>query len=146
MKTITLWVPLPDRNISPNTRLHWSLKSRANKDARFLGLHAANKKVTYVYNYEAEDCCITPLMKGWDPKGVTTITFEWDNAIKPLDHAYRPRDIQNAIIALKATVDGIVDSGLIYDDRTPYLVWGGGSKIVKGTTPGITITLTQEDL
>lgn len=37
---------------------------------------------------------------------------------------YRPMDEGNAIQALKPAIDGIVDSGLLIDDKAKYLMWG----------------------
>jgi len=37
---------------------------------------------------------------------------------------YRPMDEGNAIQALKPAIDGIVDSGLLIDDKAKYVTWG----------------------
>ena len=37
---------------------------------------------------------------------------------------YQPRDVANAIGALKAQIDGLVDAGVIKDDSRKYLTWG----------------------
>ena len=37
---------------------------------------------------------------------------------------YRPADEGNAIQALKPAIDGLVDSGLLVDDRAAYVTWG----------------------
>lgn len=44
---------------------------------------------------------------------------------------YKPRDAGNAITALKAAIDGIVDSGLIKDDRAAFLKWGEFTPLTK---------------
>ena len=37
---------------------------------------------------------------------------------------YRPKDAANAITALKAAIDGIVDAGVLVDDRSDFVEWG----------------------
>ena len=37
---------------------------------------------------------------------------------------YRPADEGSAIQALKPAIDGLVDSGLLIDDRAAYVTWG----------------------
>lgn len=37
---------------------------------------------------------------------------------------YRPADEGNAIQALKPAIDGIVDSGVLFDDKAEYVEWG----------------------
>lgn len=37
---------------------------------------------------------------------------------------YRPADEGNAIQALKPAIDGIVDAGVLFDDKAEYVEWG----------------------
>jgi len=55
---------------------------------------------------------------------------------------YRPKDVQNAIGAVKSIVDGCVDAGVIVDDKAENLSWGP-SFIVKNGTPGVTLTFRR---
>lgn len=37
---------------------------------------------------------------------------------------YRPHDVQNAIAALKASIDGMVDAGIVPNDSARWVSWG----------------------
>lgn len=62
---------------------------------------------------------------------------------------YRPMDAGNAIQAMKAAVDGIVDSGLLIDDKAAYVAWGEfvryGTKKEHQGKSGIVLVLTETD-
>jgi hypothetical protein len=61
---------------------------------------------------------------------------------------YKPRDEGNAIAALKPAIDGIVDSGLIIDDRASLLRWGDFNRLSTfretGGKCGVIITITEQ--
>jgi hypothetical protein len=58
-------------------------------------------------------------------------------------HGYRPRDIENAIGALKPAIDGMVDAGVIPDDSHMWLEWGRFrlSRVKNGDAAGVYITV-----
>ncbi len=60
---------------------------------------------------------------------------------------YKPRDEGNAISALKAAIDGIVDAGLIKDDRAACLKWGDFEPLTKQEETqgrcGVILTITE---
>ena len=95
---------LPYRELSPNARLHWAVK----------------RKWTEVARNEAHIEAMSVLgRKKWEIPTKATIYYEFtvkDN---------RRRDIENLIAACKAHVDGLVDAGVISDDRWEVLRFGG---------------------
>ena len=99
MNLITLVLPLPDKDLSPNKRLHWGVKSRLIKDRR--------SAVKYDTIYQVRQAKM-PDNLNW--KNVT-VTIRWD--AQPM----RFPDADNALATLKSTMDGIVDSHLLDDDR-----------------------------
>jgi hypothetical protein len=50
--------------------------------------------------------------------------------------------VQNAIIALKPCIDGLIDAGVIQDDSYQFLEWGS-TEIVKGKVPQVIIVVEQ---
>jgi hypothetical protein len=102
----TITVPPPSRVLSPNgDRHHWTKVSKAKKEHRSLvAILAKNQKAA-------------PIL------GAVEIQVDWYMGNKTF---YCPMDNQNAISALKAAIDGIVDAGLIEDDNR---------KIVKAIYP-----------
>jgi hypothetical protein len=54
------------------------------------------------------------------PRAHVTLTLRWHK--RASDGLYRPMDAGNAIYALKAAIDGIVDAGLLVDDDYAHLV------------------------
>ena len=61
---------------------------------------------------------------------------------------YHPRDIQNAIAALKPAIDGMVDAGVIPDDSKNWLTWGPLTLTRRkdGHVPGVDVTVTPIDV
>jgi crossover junction endodeoxyribonuclease RusA len=89
-----LTLPWPPRELSPNARVHWAVKSKAAKSYRTLGSYAAllaDAKVT------------------WDGVIHAFITFY------PPDK--RQRDDDNLIASFKSARDGIADALGVDDKR-----------------------------
>lgn len=111
MKRFEITLPhLPYRQLSQNARLHWAVKRKWTVSAR-------------------NEACIeamSVLSRGkWEMPTKATIYYEFtvkDN---------RRRDVENLIAACKAHVDGIVDAGVITDDRWEVLTFGG-AMVTKG--------------
>jgi len=95
---ILLVLPLPKPALSPNSRAHWGTRAGAIKRYRI---------VAYATALEAGGQNLR-----W-PRAVAQATFYWPDR--------RRRDVANADASLKAAWDGIVDAGLIPDDRAEVL-------------------------
>lgn len=101
---ITFQVPLPPRELSPNTYKHWRTVSQAKK----------------AYRLEC-DCLSRGVLGGAIRKHVRlSLTF----CIKGGRPAYQPRDAANALSAFKAGIDGLVDAGMCPDDSQKHLELG----------------------
>lgn len=99
---ITFQVPLPPRELSPNTYKHWRIVSQAKKAyRRDIGLEA-----------------IQPLRGFLSDKVGLSLAFCVKGA---RGMAYQPRDEANALSAFKAGIDGLIDAGLCEDDSRKYL-------------------------
>lgn len=93
---LTVTVGLPSRVVSPNSRVHWAVRSKAVKKQR-----------------------IESWAAGQVAMGEASETGGWREATCQV-HWYardeRRRDKDNALASLKATFDGLVDAGLLHDD------------------------------
>ena len=94
--TLTVTIGLPPRVLSPNARVHWSIAMKAKKKARVeawaqaqVAMHEAGEK------------------GGWKEATCAAHFYYATN---------RRRDKDNCLASLKATFDGLVDSGLLQDD------------------------------
>lgn len=89
---------LPDRDLNPNKRLHpmqlYAAKRNAKEEAIALVLKQGKPAVPYER---------------------ATITITWVAKDK------RRRDCDNLFAALKATIDGLVEAGLIVDDSAMHV-------------------------
>ncbi len=96
MAEVTLTLPFPGRGLSPNSRLHWRVKAAAVAEYR-------------------EDC-------GWIAKEAAQ---KLQAPLQPPVRAQvlyvlpdrRRRDPDNLLAMLKPAWDGMVDAGLLVDDR-----------------------------
>lgn len=119
--TFEVLLPLPSRGVSPNARLHWADKHRAVKAARRVAWYWFRR--------------VLPL--DWQQQPVTLdVIYRCPGR----SEGYRPRDIQNAIGALKPMVDGMVDANVVPDDSAEWVQWGRVS-ISKVGLPGILVTV-----
>ncbi len=104
---IEFFIPLlPATALSPNgNRQHWSKVSAARKELR-----------------EATWLSFLPRLgphETIDPARVTLTLHQTRR--KPRDGRYRPRDVPNAVYALKPVWDGLTDAGLIVDDTAEHM-------------------------
>ena len=88
-KTITIKLPLPPRDLSPNARVHWGRRHRHSKAYRALARLAA-----------LEGTMDTPMGLDWSRAEVATIFYHRDK---------RKRDQDNLIAMMKSAYDGIAD-------------------------------------
>lgn len=125
--SFTVTIPIPPVGVSPNARLHWAAKARVVKSARreawywfqrMLPADWIRMPIAIEVNYHCPKSCA----------------------------GYKPRDVQNAIAALKPTIDGMVDAGVIPDDSAAWLEWGRLTldRAKNGYPPGVTITVRQK--
>lgn len=94
MTSATVYLPWPDRRLSPNARVHWSHLSRAKKAA---------KRTAYYTALEAG------LSK------IDTDTISVKVSFFPPDR--RPRDTDNMLASCKAALDGISQAIGIDDSK-----------------------------
>lgn len=91
--SITITLPLPARELSPNWRGHWAAKSKRVKAYR-------------------EHACAMALRpeRAWMPakKATSQLTFYWPDK--------RRRDKDNSLASMKSVFDGIADAGVVADD------------------------------
>ena len=95
MEIVTIRVPLPDRYLSPNARVHWAKKAKAAKRAKEEGFFEAKLA------------------------GVTERTHSWTSATMQaiFTHAVRRvRDADNHLAMLKNVIDGVTAAGLMVND------------------------------
>lgn len=97
MNSVTIELPLPHKNLSPNSRCHWRAKAEATKKAR----HAAWIGGTAVW---VENFLTAPQ---WEEATVQATFYCRDK---------RRRDRDNLLASLKAYFDGLADSKLIGND------------------------------
>lgn len=128
-RSVTLVLGLPPSDCAPNLRSgrgHWSHRARAARSYRYEAAIAAR------------DCGrLTPPVR---------VTAMFRTAPHPTlgrsDGTYRPLDAGNAIAALKAAIDGIVDAGVIPNDRAETLHWGE-VRISRESGPCVVVKLTE---
>ena len=94
MKEISITLPLPSRDLSPNSRCHWSAKSRETKRQRQIAHFMARAE-------------IQPRHEPWETADVKIVVTFPDR---------RNRDKDNVLASLKSAFDGVQDSGLIKND------------------------------
>ncbi len=108
---MTLFIPRPHRSLAQNARGHWAIAlphKKAQKDAVLLAVTSLPK-----------------VQFDW-----VRITFRYVNG-KRVKGEYAPADHQNAGGALKAAIDGIVESGLIQDDNKKVVLFFGGEVVTE---------------
>ena len=67
------------------------------------------------------------------------------HAVRPSDGVYRPTDVGNAVYALKAGIDGLIDAGLIIDDdwrHVPELV-GRIERVYDRASEGVLVEVEE---
>jgi len=97
MKTIKIELPLPHKNLSPNSRCHWRAKAAATKKAR------SESRLITMDAMNRSDCAEW----FWPAAKVRAVFYFKD---------HRKRDRDNALSSLKAHFDGLADAGLISND------------------------------
>ena len=97
MTLVTIYLPMPHKHLSPNSRCHWAQKSKAKKEQRRWSCQLIMSEF-----YEGSPC-----RAPWKTANVQI-------TVVPPDR--RRRDKDNLLASLKAAFDGAQDAGLIADD------------------------------
>lgn len=121
--SIRLTLPLPDKALSPNARVHWAKKARAAKAARRAAWLMATKVLR-----EARQ---KPPM--WE-RATASVVILWPTAHR--------RDVDNAAASLKAYWDGLADAGVVANDSG--LVPEPPVFLVDRRRPRVEITVSPE--
>ena len=99
---LTITLPLPPAELSPNSRKHWRVKAKATHTYRLFAklesFNAMNRALKATHG-EA--------MFGWKAATVRCLFYHRDS---------RRRDSDNLLASMKAAFDGIADSGVIEND------------------------------
>lgn len=101
----TAELPLPPDELSPNKRSHWAAKARATK--------AYREACAWAFK--------AAMPKSWQP---CAVVIDVEYRAHRACGGYHPRDLQNAVAALKAGVDGAIDAAVIPSDGRRWLAWG----------------------
>jgi crossover junction endodeoxyribonuclease RusA len=120
MNSITITLPLPDKSLSPNARVHWRKKSVAVK---------AYRQTAWIAAFKASN----GRSLHWQ-KARYKAVFYWPNA--------RCRDPDNAIASIKSALDGIADAGVVINDS---VLWPERPEFHTDTeNPRLELTITSE--
>lgn len=120
---VTLELPFPGRGLSPNSRLHWRVKAAA---------VAGYREACGWIAKEAMQRLEAPL----EPPVKADILYVLPDG--------RRRDPDNLLAMLKPAWDGMVDAGLLVDDRW-QLLKVGEPRFEQGKKPGmVKVTLHSE--
>lgn len=142
MKTISVFIPglLPSKWLSPN---------RGERQAGRVPLAISNAKRVL-----RADVCIAMLAdegvkavsEPFDPVHVVLV-LRWHKRIHG-DNKYRPEDAGNAIYALKAAIDGLIDARIIIDDgmRHVSLLTGRVERCETKEQEGLQITVIEDNI
>lgn len=124
-RVVTLVLPRPNPKVAHNGRAHWRVKAKHASEQRAIAALTA-RAVSWATKF---DWC--------------RITFRYING-KRVAGEYAPQDHQNAGDALKASIDGIVDSGLIPSDKANCVLYFGGELLMeKGGTGRVEIDIEE---
>lgn len=120
--SLTIELPLPDRDLSSNARIHWARRARAVK---------AYREVAWGATKEA-------MRMAW-LKAPVTVSYAFGTKGCRKVGLYAPQDETNAVDAIKAAQDGIA-SALGFDDRHFRL---GDVTIDKKHGPWVKVTVDE---
>lgn len=121
MRPLTLTFKLPDKDLSPNRKKHWTVKYRLNKTRRSV--------------VQFDSICQMRHL-GYEP------TFKYAMvSIRWYAKTLHFPDADNALASLKSTVDGLADAKCIVNDR--YLSYAPIEFHKDKSEPRVEITLTE---
>ena len=126
-RTLTITVGLPHKALSPNARAHWRTVAKHKKAAKEIA------------NFESR-----LYFSGREGFSVCPCWTHARTSIKWYTKTIRHPDPDNALASLKATFDGIRQSGLLADDNN---LSHDAIKFEKDAkNPRVEITITKEDV
>ncbi|CAB4165146.1 hypothetical protein UFOVP817_38 [uncultured Caudovirales phage] len=124
MTTITIVLPLPDKCLSPNARVHWAKKAKVVKHMRVACKYLTTSAIA-LYGY--------PERPNWT-RATYKARFYWKNN--------RQHDSDNAIASIKSALDGVADAGLVVNDSG---LWPERPEfLIDKENPRLEITFTKE--
>lgn len=112
--SITVRLPPPPSECSPNSRCHWAAKARAAKAQREIAMLSVIRE-----------------LNGFTRPRIDVTLYARVN---------RRRDRDNLIASLKSAVDGLVDAGLFDDD---HAVEWGRVEFAKDKVPSVVLTISE---
>ena len=118
---ITIELPWPSSDLSPNARVHWSVKAKATRTARNYA------KLYTLYEYSGEQ------LHRWD-------NFRCTWTFHPLD--LRLRDEDNLVSSMKSARDGVCDALGIDDSQIKETV----SRFGEVDRPDGRVVMTLEEM
>lgn len=117
---------LPPKALSPNHVV------------RTKGRYHAKRRATKSYREECFYQTKAAMPAGWGPRAVG-LTVEYRCSRFAI--GYVARDEQNAIAAMKAAIDGMVDAGMAPNDSKNYLTWDAVALVTVKCLKGDGITV-----
>ena len=127
-RVYTVEVPLPPRELSPNTYRHWRAVSKAKKEYRL-------------------DCYVAFKAAAIPTMGRIRVSLDFYNGRIPGCDRYRPWDVGNAISSCKGLLDSLVDAGIVKDDSRRYMELGPvrifGTKQEHGGRSCVDVTIEE---
>lgn len=109
-------LPLPPQEVSPNARGSWRIRAAATR--QFRGDCAI--LIGQVIRRAPRRPLRTPATIYLDIyTGRATL-----GGVQVDDQRYRPRDVDNAVAACKALIDGMIDAGVLPSDRSEHMQIG----------------------
>jgi len=133
---IEFWIPtLPKVALSPN----------GNKGGTWAGRHGATRELRGIAKIAVQSARNPPLAV-YDRARID-VEYRHTGSKKHRDGHYRPRDIANAIAALKPVYDGIVDAGIIPDDSYDHMELGPHRivRVERYEDEGLAVTIEELD-
>lgn len=121
--SLTFQLPLPDRALSPNSRNHWAVKSKAVKAARKTAAEEA-RRVLSDARMDAPR---------WKVATMSVVLFLGPRNKQP--------DPDNIIASLKAYIDGLADAGIVANDKNLWPELPAIRRVER--LPRVEITITK---
>lgn len=100
MNNITVTIPIPQPGCDSNSRVHWALKAKHKAVAR-------------------DDACTAGMVAVAGTPDWKSMGMPWRSAsllIRWYHPTVKHRDRDNIVSMLKASIDGLVDAGILFDD------------------------------
>lgn len=127
VREVVVSLPLPDRALNPHAKGTFWPKAKATKQAKSDAMLSAMSMKPYGF-------------RGFKR---AIVEMDYDTSPSKADSGYRPMDVQNAVAAVKAYIDGCVQAGIVPDDDYKHLSWGS-VRITRTGRPGVTLTFRGE--